>query len=149
MAAVGTHLQIGISALDTEEELVDRLMLMGAYAGINKPGTVAKVMTAPFVDSYLRAKQDSLVTLALDYRFMELPLRVFKSNPMAYQFDWKKMRKHWNGISKREDNQWTAGPLYAPKEGYKEELQGDETGTYYLCGEVTCDTCPHKCATAW
>jgi len=146
LARDAVHLQVGLSALDTYNEETRRKGVINDYSLLYRPGTFAKVMTLPFSDIKLAKKQDSLVGYAKYYRFMELPLRIFSNAPYADKVSWDLMRHHWNAISKQHDTQYTAGPLYSPK-SFIEELQANKSRSYYLCGEVTCDTCPHCCGT--
>lgn len=148
LAACKTQLQISISALDTKKELLRRLDTLRRYAILYKDGCTFKVTTAPFSDPKIKHRQDELMALAKknEFKIMELPLRTFQTSSYADKLAWNVMRKHVSPISGKEDNQWTAGMLYKPDDFIK-KLHRNKTKTYFLCDEVTCDSCKHKCLT--
>jgi len=148
LAKCKTQLQISISALDTKKELDRRLTTLAGYGSLYMKGCTFKITTAPFSDPKIKHKQDDLMALAKasKYKVMELPLRTFQTSPYADKIAWNVMRKHVSPITGKEDNQWTAGMLYEPKNFIK-KLHRNKARTYFLCDEVTCSECEHACLT--
>lgn len=146
LAAVRAYIQVGLSALDTEQELKVRKQFIENYAQYYKHGTIVKIMTLPFEDKRLAEMQENLVNYAKKYRFMELPLRIFKNVSYTNQVDWSKMRHHISPFTGKSDTSWTVDPLYLP-ENFDKSIQATNDGKYILCPETTCHKCPNKCGT--
>ena len=147
-------IQISVSGFDTVRELEKRLKTAERYASRWRNGVILKVITAPFkVDStspysgraygwasarIMSEFQSNIIKMAREkYRLMELPLRLFRTNPNLKIINESQLRPHISPISKKSDGKLTGGVLFANTN------KGD-----LICAETLCKDCENQCGTS-
>jgi hypothetical protein len=144
-------MQISVSSFDTVHELKKRLGTAERYASRWKNGVILKVITAPFrTEPSIQSStgltsarvmsefQKSIISVAREkYRLMELPLRLFRTNPNLKTINELSLRPHISPISKKPDGKLTGGVLFA------DPARGD-----LICAETLCKDCENQCGTS-
>jgi len=133
MAVSNTIFQVSMSALDDEDESKRRSKALASYRDLLPGYSVPMVNSLAFKPGELHTRQatDSELLLKFCGSILEVPIRLFKTNPIWKELDESKYHHHESVISGKEDSQYTAG------------LVINLTGVYPC--NTKCSECENQC----